>query len=576
MFSEKEKIFKIRILVFYFFVLAVFVVLFFRYWNLQVLNGAKYSKIAKENTLRVVTITSKRGKILAKQGEILADHKIGYSILLDRNQLKKHRISVLAKFLNYKDKEFKKILKKYRKIPLYNPIPVKANISFEEMSAFEARKKDFPELFIGINPYRYYPYGSLLAHIIGYTGEPTVKELRSIGSLQNVGKTGLEKQYDYLLRGKNGSKKIIVDSKGRFIDTKLIEKPINGTDIETTVILPLQKLIKKQMGKYLGATIVINVNDGRIYGMVSNPSYNPNLLTLKENPKAWKLISNSKNYPLINRVIQGRYSPGSIFKLVMMYSALDSGISMGKKYFCSGTFEQSGIVFRCWNTAGHGELNLPSAVAHSCNVYFYNLGLKLGIEKIIKTSKAFGLCDLTHIDIPGEKKGFLPTPAWKKKKTGYVWYPGDTVNTSIGQGYLLVTPIETAVLISTIASNGIKVVPHFLNSPGVLWKKQKLNLNEKYLKKVRYAMRKVVTSGTGISLNDLPIKVAGKTGTAQTISGDRNSGKENSWFAGFAPYKNPEITVVVIAEKGGHGSDTAAPIAAAIFNFYAKNKELFN
>jgi penicillin-binding protein 2 len=575
MFSEKEKIFKVRILIFYFFVLGMFVILFFRYWNLQALNGAKYAKIANENTLRVVTIKSKRGKILAKQGEILADHKIGYSILLDRNRLSKKRFGKLANFLGYTTKEFKKLLDKYRKIPLYNPIPVKNNISFEKMSEFEARKKDFPELFTGINPYRYYPYGPLFAHITGYTGEPTVKELRNIGSLQNVGKTGLEKQYDYLLRGQNGSKKIIVDSRGRFIDTKLVEKPINGTDIETSVILPLQRLIKKKMGKYLGAVVVMNVNDGRLYGLVSNPSYNPNLLTLKENPNAWKSIKKSKNYPLINRVTQGKYSPGSIFKLVMMYAALNSGVSMGKKYYCNGTFQQSGIVFRCWNTQGHGELNLPSAIAHSCNVYFYNLGLKLGIDKIVETADNFKLCQLTHIDIPGEKKGLLPSPEWKKNNVGYVWYPGDTVNTSIGQGYLLVTPIEIASLISVIASNGEKAVPHFLNSPGVLWKKEKLPLNERYLKKVKYAMRKVITSGTGISLNDLPIKVAGKTGTAQTISGDRNSGKENSWFAGFAPYKKPEIAIVVIAEKGGHGSDTAAPIAAAIFNFYAKNKDLF-
>jgi len=575
MFSEKEKIFRYRMLVFYFSILLVFILIFLKYWNLQALNGEKYAKIASENTLRVVTINAKRGKILSKQGKILANHKIGFNILLDRNQLKKKRINALAKFLGYSKKEFLKKLKKFRKIPLYNPIPIKNNISFEEMSEFEASKKNFPELFTGIEPYRYYPYGSLFVHIVGYTGQPTVQELRTIGNLQYVGKTGLEKQYDYLLGGKNGSKKIVVDSQGRFVDTKMVEKPINGTDIETSIILPLQQLIKNKLGEYLGAVVVMNVNDGRVYGMVSNPAFNPNLLTLKQNKQGWNIISNTKNYPLINRATQGKYSPGSIFKLVMMLTALNSGVSMGKKYFCNGSFEQSGITFKCWNEAGHGELNLTDAVAHSCNVYFYNLGLRLGINRIVEISEKIGLCKKTKIDIPGEKKGLLPTPFWKKKNFGYLWYPGDTVNISIGQGYLLVTPIEIAVMVSTIASGGEKVIPHFLNSPKVLWKKEKLPYSEKNLKRIRYAMRKVITSGTGISLSGLNIKVAGKTGTAQTISGDKNKGKENAWFAGFAPYKNPEIAVVIIAEKGGHGSDTAAPIAAEIFKYYSNNKELF-
>lgn len=575
MFSEKEKKFRKRILVIYFSILTVFILIFLRYWNLQALNGEKYAKIAKENTLRVVTLSAKRGKILSKQGEILADHKIGYSIMLDRNQLKKNRLDKLANFLGFSKKDFMEMLNKFNRIPLYNSIPVKSNISYEEMSTFESQKKDYPELFTGIEPYRFYPYGSLLAHVTGYTGDPNLNELKNVGSLQSIGKTGLEKQYDYLLRGKNGLKKIVVDSQGRFIDTKLIEKPLNGTDIETSLILPLQKLIADKLGNYLGAVVVMNVNDGRIYGMVSTPSYDPNLLTIKSSENGWETISNSKNFPLINRVTQGKYAPGSIFKLIMMLAALDANFSLSKTYFCNGSFEQSGITFRCWNTGGHGELDLNEAIAYSCNVYFYNLGMRLGIDRIIGEAEKSDLCGLTHIDIPDEKKGLLPSPDWKKKNIGYAWYPGDTVNTSIGQGYLLVTPIEIATFISAIASDGLKVTPHFLNSPGVLWKIDNLAFANGRLKKIRYAMRKVITTGTGITLNDIGIRVAGKTGTAQTISGDRESGRENAWFAGFAPYSNPEIAVVVIAEKGGHGSDTAAPIASDIFKFYSKNMELF-
>ncbi len=575
MFSETHRSFRSRILFFYIVVMMVFGVLFFRYWYLQVVQGSGFYTAATENTLREVVVPSRRGRILASGGEVLADYEIAYNIMLDRNRLQPRRIPELARFLDLEVDEFQRRLHNYRRLPLYKAVPIMENLTFESVAKFEARRKDYPELFVEVEPQRSYPYRDLFAHAVGYIGEPTVKEAQKLTTLQKVGKSGIERSYDNRLRGRDGIRRIVVDSKNHFVRTQQVREPVHGRDLVLSLVVPLQEHLRAAMGKYQGAAVVMNPHTGQIYAMVSNPSFDPNVLTFRFAREGWHEIRAMKGNPMMNRATQGRYPPGSTFKPVMALAALSHGHHPGTRYTCVGGLEVTDRTFMCWNKTGHGELALSDAIAHSCNVYFYQLGLKLGIERIGETAALFHMGERTGIDIPGENPGFFPDAAWKKMKTGNIWFPGDTVNLSIGQGYLLCTPLEIAAVTSAIAADGKLVVPHLLQDDGDRWVRGTADIEARHFKTVRRGMRRMVTIGTGVYLNELGMSIAGKTGTAQTMSGDADSGRELSWFTGFTPVENAELTVVVIAEKGGHGSDTAVPIAAETFRFFRDNRELF-
>ncbi len=574
MFGEKHPLIKFRLIFFYITVISVFTLLFVRYWYLQVLKGDYYYTASRENTLRELPLISKRGEIFALSGEKIATYRPAFNIMLDRNRFKRKEIKKIAKFLKINEKELRKRIKKYSGIPRYIPIAVKENVSLEFLSYFESRKSDYPELFVDIEPLRFYPYKDLLAHVLGYIGEPTVEELKKIGEYTFIGKAGIEKEYDEILRGKNGLKRLIVDSGNRLKEEKIVRKAVDGKNLTLSIILPLQQLIKEELKNYKGCVIVNNVNTGEIYALYSNPSFDPNVFSSRFERKKWKDLKIAKGNPLLNRAIRGRYSPGSIFKIAVALSALEKGISPKTMYFCPGYFKYKNLEFKCWFEPGHGKLNMIGGIAHSCNVYFYNLGLKVGIEGIDKTCSQIEFSEKTGIDIPGEKKGLLPTPEWKRMATGQPWYPGDTINLSIGQGYLLVTPIEVARFMSFLANGGKLITPHFLIAPERSFPVKDLKINPYYINVLKKAMRKVVTTGTAVRLSYLKIKVAGKTGTAQTISGGKGK-QNNSWFSGFAPFENPQICVTVIAERGGHSTDIAVPVAGKVFEFYSKNRELF-
>ncbi len=574
MFSERHPLIKFRILFFYLTVILVFVLLFARYWYLQVLKGEYYYRASKENTLRELPIIAKRGEIYALSGEKIATYKPAFNIMLDRNRFKRKRLEKIAEFLNIDEKELKRRIKKYSKVPGYIPIAVKENVSLDFLSYFESRKADYPELFVDIEPLRYYPYRDLFAHVLGYIGEPSLTELKKLGEYTFVGKSGIEEEYDRVLRGKNGLKRLIVDSSNRLKEEKIVKKSVDGKDLTLSLIIPLQQLVQESLKGYKGCVIVNNVIDGKIYAFYSSPSFDPNIFSSRFERKKWKTLKNAKGNPLLNRGIKGRYSPGSIFKIAVSLAALEKGISPNTKYFCPGYFKYGNLEFKCWYKPGHGKLDMIGAIAHSCNVYFYNLGLKVGVEGIDKTCMEIELCEKTGIDIPGEKKGLLPTPEWKRIATGQPWYQGDTINLSIGQGYLLLTPIEVARFMSFFANGGKLITPHFLVFPERNFAVKTPPINQEHIKLLRKAMRKVVLTGTAIRLSYLKIKVAGKTGTAQTISG--GEGKENnSWFSGFAPFENPKICVTVIAERGGHSTDLAVPIAGRVFEFYREHMEMF-
>ncbi|MCK5879111.1 MAG: penicillin-binding protein 2 [Holophagae bacterium] len=575
MFSESHPAFRSRVYVFYVVVLGVFLTLFFRYWYLQVVRGTSYIQAATENTLREITIPSRRGWIFSKDGKILADYKVAYDIMLDRSSYQVSRSKAIADFLGLSQGELQDRINRYRKVPLYKPVPVLENLSFSEIVQLEARKKDYPEVFVELAPQRSYPFGGLFAHTVGYIGEPTVREARKLSTLQKVGKMGIEKTYDEILRGKDGTRRIVVDSSNHFIRTQLVREPRHGENLAVSLLCPLQELAMKSLGRYKGAIVVMSPRDGRIFAMVSAPTFDPNILTFRFRQKEWEALKVAVGNPMLNRATQGAYPPGSTFKPLVAMAGLNAGLTSRTRFTCTGGLEVGDRTFLCWNKEGHGSLSLTAAIAHSCNVYFYNVGLKIGIVKILPVAGKFRVGMKTGIDIPGERSGLLPTPEWKRKKTGRSWFPGDTMNTCIGQGYLLMTPVQAASMTASIANNGTLLIPHLINKTGKEWIRGKVDLPDRYFKTVKRGMRMMVTGGTGVALSGLGLPIAGKTGTAQTVSGVDRRALELSWFVGFAPVRDPEIVIAVIAEKGGHGTDTAVPIASKIFAFFRDNKEAF-
>jgi len=575
MFSESHPVFRGRIQFFYIVVMGVFLTLFFRYWYLQVVLGPSYFQAAADNTLREVTIPSRRGRIYSKDGKVLADYKVAYDIMLDRSTFSADRLKSIAEFLELSPGELQDRIRRYKRVPLYKPVPVLENLSFSEIAPLEARKKDYPEVFIELAPQRFYPYRGLFAHTVGYIGEPTEQEARNLFTLQKVGKMGIEKAYDEILRGKDGTRRIVVDSSNHFIRTQLIHEPRHGRNLTLSLLFPLQQLAMKNLGKYQGAVIVMSPQDGRIFSMVSGPTFDPNILTFRFRQKEWEALKIAKGEPMLNRAIQGTYPPGSIFKPLVALAGLNAGLTSRTRFTCKGGLEVGGRTFLCWNEDGHGSLSLTGAIAHSCNVYFYNVGLKIGIDKLWPVAREFGIGAKTGIDIPGEKSGLLPTPEWKRRKTGRPWFPGDTLNTCIGQGYLLMTPVQAASMTASVANNGTLLTPHLINKKGKKWIRGKVDLPASDFRAVKRGMQMMVTGGTGMALSQLGLSVAGKTGTAQTVSGADRKALELSWFVGFAPVRDPEIAIDVIAEKGGQGTDTAVAIASKIIEFFRDNREMF-
>jgi len=575
MYSETYPVYRKRLITAYIIVLAAFSVLFLRYWYLQLVRGDELFAAATENTLREVSIPSRRGRILASGGEVLADYEIAYNIMLDRSRLQPDRIASIAAHLELSETELKRRLASFRSVPRYRPVPVLENLTFQQMAWMEAHRKEFPELFTEIEPQRHYPYADLFAHTVGYIGEPTVAEARKLETLQKVGKSGIEKQYDNQLRGRDGIRRIVVDSRNRYIRTQRVREPVHGQDVTLTLVVPLQELIRQSMGTYQGTVIAMNPDTGAIYALYSNPSFDPNILTFRFQRNRWREIRKLKGNPMLNRATQGRYPPGSTFKPIMALSGLSHGLSTRTRFHCGGALEVGDRPFLCWLKTGHGDLMLTDAIAHSCNVYFYQVGLKIGIQGILETARLFRIGERTGIDLPDENPGFLPDPEWKRLRTGNPWFPGDTVNMSIGQGYLLSTPMEVAAFTSAIATDGKLVAPHLLLDRNRDWPRGTVDMPASAFATVKRGMRRMVTIGTGVALNQLNMPIAGKTGTAQTMSGERGEGLELSWFTGFTPVRDPSLVVVVLAEKGGHGSDTAVPIAARVFAFYRDHRELF-
>ncbi len=547
---------------------GVFLLIAARCFQLQILQREKYLNLAERNRTLVFPVKAPRGLITDREGRVLAETRASFSLSFVRG-LSRDTDSALSRvshILSIPVQELRHRLENYRDYPEMLPVVIAENLTMAQVSELEAIRDRFPELLVEAEPMRFYPFGELAAHVVGYVGEANRREVESMelkpGTM--VGKKGVERFYDKVLRGKDGALYLLRDSMGNPI--KIIKRtpPHPGKKLVLTLDLKIQRWAREELKGKSGVVVVLSPKTGEVLAMVSSPSFDPNLMSSRFAGKAKLKIMTDPGKPLFNRAIQGTYPIGSIFKLAMAVAALKKGVVKPKeRIFCPGFFPFGGRNFRCWKPGGHGWEDLAHAIRDSCNVYFYKMGDRLGIENIVDVVKEFPFGRKTGIDLPGEKEGILPSPQWKRKHLGVDWYPGETISLSIGQGYFTATPLQVATFASAIGNRGWYPVPHVLR--GRKTEKVKLNISPWIFEEVIKGMRLVVKEGTGRAASVPGVSVCGKTGTAQVVKLEKSKEiKPHSLFAAFAPCDNPEVSIFVLVEHGGAGGEAAAPVAGRL------------
>ncbi len=580
--NVKERLFFITICL-------IFLIVILRLWQLQIINADKYKKLAEQNRIRIIKIPAPRGIIYDRNGIPLVENIPIFSVSVSSEYADKIDKNLLSQILNIPHEEIERKLSR-KPQSIYLPIRIKEDLSFKEVAMLEARKPELPGLLIDIEMKRHYPYADATAHLLGYLGKITEQQIQTNPALKNlppyfmVGQTGIEKIFDDKLRGIPGEKIVEVDALGR--ELRLIKEtpPVKGDDVYLTIDAILQESAFNAFKGYSGAFVAIKPDTGEILALISSPSFDPNMFVEGVPSEYWnKLISDSEK-PLLNKAIQGLYPPGSTFKIITAIAGLEEGVVTPDRILatCSGGLSYGKWFFGCWRKEGHGPVNLRKALVESCDVYFYELGKLLGINKIKKHATILGLGSPTGFS-PDEKDGLVPDEEWKKRTLKISWYLGDTFNTSIGQGFLRVTPLQMALMTATVVNGGKKYSPHIIRGQDVSY--TSLSFNPKNIEIIKDALSAVVNEpqGTAAQARSAIIKFGGKTGTAQVVS-KRLKGKiphksnieHHAWFVGFAPVDNPEIAFSVIVEHGGGGGAVAAPVAKNILEGYILKKRQLN
>ena len=603
-----------------------------RLFDLQMIENQKYEKLSDDNQFNYHIIPPERGRILDRRMRLLAGNMDGFSLVLNWN--KKLNVDTLIKkillVVNINERDINNFYSslKEKKNNFPKQILITKNLSQKDVAKLAVRNIQFPEISFSMSKKRVYPQGIIAGHITGYTGmfsklDKVNGDIVSVPGL-DVGKRGLEKYFDKELRGKFGRKRNEVTSKGHIIDSQIYENTKPGKDILVSLDMRLQafaiermergnhnltsinnKIIKEQLGKknnfpiinnnfvytnknkkivnaQSGSVIVMDIENGEILCCVSSPGFNPNIFSNGLNVNEWNKLKNNERAPLLNRSMSGVYPPGSTIKMAVALAGLESGIIDYKtKFFCKGVKEFGTSNFHCWSKNGHGSLNLMQAIEQSCDVYFYELGLKVGIDKIAIMMKKLGLGEYYNIEIDDKAKGVVPNIEWKLKRDGVNWTLGEPLNASIGQGYILTTPLQLVTMVSRIANSELAVNPSLIIDNKK--KFSKLNINSEHLKFIKKAMEEVVVGKKGTAKNykigSKKIEMAGKTGTVQVVrisEAEREKGliknedrpwkrRDHALFVGYAPVSKPKYAISVVIEHGGSGSSIAAPIARDVF-----------
>jgi penicillin-binding protein 2 len=585
-----------RIAVFQYSAVAIFLFLLSGFWRLQVQNPDYYGEQAQANSIKSQPIPGPRGRILDRDGRVIVDNHSSYRLDLARDQFKDEHLRPIAQGLDLDYTELEARVRRMRTQPKFVPIVIKDELTTADLSFVESHRDFFPELVLIPAQRRLYPQNGMLAHVIGYTGEISDQELDSPEYAKYkpgdiIGKFGIEKQYNDVLMGVDGQRQVVVDNRMQVRQTIGIKPAVPGKDLQLTVDLDLQAVAELAMdggNKDLGvdhkngAVVALDPRTGEVLAMVSRPTFDPNKFTGRIKPKDWKEINDNPDHPLLNKAIQAQQAPGSTFKPIVALAGLETGtVDTNWSVHCSGGVKLYDRYQHCWHV--HGTLSMHNGIVHSCDVYFYTLGAKLGIDNIARFADLVGFGKKTGIDLPHEMEGVVPSEKWKMRLYHDRWHVGETPSVAIGQGALTVTPLQLARAEGGMAIGGRWYQPHMVKMDAEKVPVSEAALNPANVKIVKDGMYGVVNEGGGTGVRaSLPgIELCGKTGTAQLASYDymKSVGKslalrENAWFVGFAPRDNPEIVVAALFEHGAHGQYAASIVRDVIKAYFDKKARI--
>jgi penicillin-binding protein 2 len=556
------------------------------FWKLQIVESDRYAQLAELNRIRTIPVIAPRGTVLDREGRVLVDNYPSFSVMLLRDdpQEVERLLPQIAEGMSLPLDDLRRQLEEARSLPRFQPIVIKPEASPADIAFIESHRSDVPVIEMLMVHRRRYQPGGFLAHVSGYVGEVSAQQVEASAGLYRpgdiVGKTGLERQYNERLMGTDGMRRVIVNSVGREVGRLEQTDAIPGKPIQLTIDFDLQAVAERALAGKKGAVVALNPQTGEVLAMASQPAYDPNDFAISVPREEWARLNSDPELPLLNRAIQAQLAPGSVFKVLMATTMLESkALPADYQVLCPGHGVFYGRVFHDWKPEGHGPTGLHSAIVHSCDVFFYNVGKELGIDRISYYATQMGLGRKTGIDLPGEESGLMPSEPWKQRVFRQKWYPGETISVSIGQGAVTVTPVQLAYTVGGITLGGVFRQPHLLKdarpAPEV-----NFPIAESTVEAISSAMWGVVNEAGTAAASRLPgIEFSGKTGTAQTISfqgraraGQRPEYQDNAWFVGFAPRRNPEIVVAVLVQSGGHGSTAAAPIARDVVKTYYDKK----
>ena len=569
-------------------------VLLLGFWKLQVIDSDKYTSMAERNRVREIPVIAPRGRMLDRDGRVLVDNRPSFSVLLLRDDLAlvQKYLPAISDGLNISLDDLREQLNNTKNLPKFQPIIIKPEASPADIAYIESHRSEIPVLeMISVSRRRYLPDG-FLAHAAGYVGEVSEDQIEaSNGRLRPgdfAGKFGLERQYNDLLQGTDGKRRVIVNSIGKEVGRLTTQEAIPGKQIQLTVDYDLQQVAEQSLGARPGAVVALDPRTGEVLAMASHPAIDPNDFAVRISADEWKKLNDDEEKPLLNRAIQAQLAPGSVFKIVMATAMYETkAVPESFTVFCPGYGVFYGREFKCWvswsHKPAHGVVDVHRAVNQSCDIFFYNLGIRLGIDRISYYSTKFGLGRKTGIDLPSEEPGLMPSEDWVQRVFHRKWYPGETVSVAVGQGAVTTTPLQLARMIGGIASGGVFMQPHMLKDAQNV-AEEKFSLSDSTVEKITDDMYGVINEGgTGAALKLQGIEFSGKSGTAQVIGystrdrfGKQKKFLDNAWFVGYAPRRNPEIVVsVLVQESGKHGGEAAGPVVKDIIKAYydKKNKK---
>lgn len=590
---------KQRILMLSFVVGGIFFLLLLRLWHLQILRADDYRDMSENNRLRFVPIAASRGAILDRDGKVLVSNRPSFSLAVVPQEVKDKDslLNRLATLLGLDRAELEERWNKVKGRAKYYPLVLASNITRDQVEIIEENRLRLPGVEIEMKPVREYTSNLLAAHLLGYIGEISDEELDRKGFEDYnpgdyVGKNGIERSWEHELHGNDGGRQLEVDARGRVLRTISESYPTVGNSVVLTIDAAVQKQAEAAFGEQAGAAVALDVNNGEVLAFVSNPAFDPSLFSGKLPADIWKSYLEDKRHPLENKALTGQYPPGSTFKVITALAGLEAGlINENTSVSCRGAYELGGSTFKCWNKSGHGTTNLRKSLRESCDVYYYQLGERLGVDLIAQTARKFMLGSSMGVGLNNEKPGLIPTAEWKLKRFGKRWYQGETLPVSIGQGAVLMTPIQLASMVATVANEGTVYKPYLVKrivdtdgrslkefKPEIL---NRVPISSDKFRLVKQGLFSVVNEpgGTGGMARLYDVRVAGKTGTSQVVKmRDSRKGtpyqfRDHALFVAFAPYDKPEIAVAVVVEHGEHGGSAAAPIAGRILRAYFDGKK---